>query len=51
MNFVYSLFLQRTGEELSQFDNRISNMLPVAAGLVFLICETIVMIMGNLMFI
>ena len=35
MNFVYSLFLQRTGEELSQFDNRISNMLPVAAGLVF----------------
>ncbi len=35
MSFVYSLFLQRTGEELSQFDNRISNMLPVAAGLVF----------------
>ena len=23
MSFVYSLFLQRTGEELSQFDNRI----------------------------
>ena len=35
MSFVYSLFLKRTGEELSQFDNRISNMLPVAAGLVF----------------
>lgn len=35
MSFVYSLFLQRTGEELLQFDNRISNMLPVAAGLVF----------------
>ncbi len=35
MSFVYSLFLQRAGEELSQFDNRISNMLPVAAGLVF----------------
>lgn len=35
MNFVYSLFLKRAGEELSQFDNRISNMLPVAAGLVF----------------
>lgn len=35
MSFVYSLFLQRTGEELSQFDNRIFNMLPVAAGLVF----------------
>lgn len=35
MSFVYSLFLQRIGEELSQFDNRISNMLPVAAGLVF----------------
>ena len=35
MSFVYSLFLQRTGEELSLFDNRISNMLPVAAGLVF----------------
>lgn len=35
MSFVYSLFLQRTGEELSQFDNRISNMLPVTAGLVF----------------
>lgn len=35
MSFVYSLFLQRTGEELSQFDNRISNMLPVAAGLIF----------------
>lgn len=35
MSFVYSLFLKRAGEELSQFDNRISNMLPVAAGLVF----------------
>lgn len=35
MGFVYSLFLKRAGEELSQFDNRISNMLPVAAGLVF----------------
>lgn len=35
MSFVYSLFLKRTGEELSQFDNRISNMLPVVAGLVF----------------
>ena len=35
MSFVYSLFLKRVGEELSQFDNRISNMLPVAAGLVF----------------
>ena len=35
MSFVYSLFLKRAGEELSQFDNRISNMLPVAAGLFF----------------
>ena len=35
MSFVYSLFLKRAREELSQFDNRISNMLPVAAGLVF----------------
>lgn len=35
MSFVYSLFLKRAGEELSQFDNRISNMLPVAVGLVF----------------
>ena len=35
MSFVYSLFLKRAGEELSLFDNRISNMLPVAAGLVF----------------
>lgn len=35
MSFVYSLFLKRAGEELSQFDNRISNMLPVVAGLVF----------------
>ena len=35
MSFVYSLFLKRAGEELLQFDNRISNMLPVAAGLVF----------------
>ena len=35
MSFVYSLFLKRAGEELSQFDNRISNMLPVAAGLGF----------------
>lgn len=35
MSFVYLLFLKRAGEELSQFDNRISNMLPVAAGLVF----------------
>lgn len=35
MSFVYSLFLKRAGEELSQFDNRISNMLTVAAGLVF----------------
>ena len=35
MSFVYSLFLKRAGEELSQFVNRISNMLPVAAGLVF----------------
>ena len=35
MSFVYSLFLKRAGEELSQFDNRISNMLPEAAGLVF----------------
>ena len=35
MSFVYSFFLKRAGEELSQFDNRISNMLPVAAGLVF----------------
>ena len=35
MSFVYSLFLKRAGEELSQFDNKISNMLPVAAGLVF----------------
>lgn len=35
MSFVYSLFLKRAGEELSQFDNRISNMFPVAAGLVF----------------
>lgn len=35
MSFVYSLFLKRAGEELSQFDNRISNMLPVTAGLVF----------------
>ena len=35
MSFVDSLFLKRAGEELSQFDNRISNMLPVVAGLVF----------------
>lgn len=35
MSFVYSLFLKRAGEKLSQFDNRIFNMLPVAAGLVF----------------
>lgn len=35
MSFVYSSCLRRTGEGLSQFDNRIFHMLPVAAGLVF----------------
>jgi hypothetical protein len=35
MSFVYSSCLRRAGEGLSQFDNRIFHMLPVAAGLVF----------------